>query len=106
MDDQDIQLIVVLTETGQIATMTAKYRPQVKIIAASVNAHVVRQMNAVRGVTGMKIPTFLGQDNLIKNILDEAKKLDHCRDGDKVAVVHGVKEGSPDQFNLLKIVRA
>ena len=42
LDDQDTQLIVVLTVTGGLATLTAKYRPAVKILAASVNAHVVR----------------------------------------------------------------
>ena len=63
-------------------------------------------MNAVRGVIGLKIPTLVGQDNVIKNILEEAKSMDLCRAGDKVAVIHGIKEGSPDQSNIMKILTA
>jgi pyruvate kinase len=56
--DLDLDLIVVLTDNGALARLVAKYRPSVKILAASVNAQVVRQMGAIRGVIGFKIPTF------------------------------------------------
>lgn len=84
--------------------MTAKYRPEVKILAASVNAHIVRQMNAVRGVTGLKVATLIGQDKVIDSIIQEAKNMDLCREGGKVAVIHGVREDSPDESNIMKIL--
>lgn len=57
-NDLNLDLIVVLTDTGSLARLVAKYRPSIKILAASVNSHVVRQLNASRGVIGFKIPTF------------------------------------------------
>jgi len=36
--DLNLDLIVVLTDTGSIARSVAKYRPSVKILAASVNS--------------------------------------------------------------------
>lgn len=104
LDQQDIQLIIVLTESGTLPRMTAKYRPEVKILAASVNAHIVRQMNAVRGVIGLKVATLIGQDKVIASIIQEAKEMDFCREGGKVAVIHGVREDSPDESNIMKIL--
>lgn len=104
LDQKDTQLIIVLTQTGRLARLTAKYRPEVKILAASVNASVVRQMNAVRGVIGLKIPTFQEQDNVINSIIDVAKSMDLCRDGGKVAVIHGINEDAPDESNIMKVL--
>lgn len=42
LDQKDIALIIVLTESGKLARLTSKYRPEVKIFACSINAHVVR----------------------------------------------------------------
>mgnify|MGYP003912998221 FL=1 len=64
-DQKDISLIVVLTESGKLAKLVSKYRPEVNILACSINASAVRQMNTMRGVFGFKIPTFQGTDNVI-----------------------------------------
>ena len=53
-------LIIVLTEHGNSARIVAKYRPKVPILACSINAYTVRQMNMSRGVIGLKIPSFQG----------------------------------------------
>ena len=65
-------MIVVLTETGRLARMVAKYRPSVPILACSTNMHVVKQLNASRGVVGYKIPSFQGTDNLVALLLKTA----------------------------------
>jgi pyruvate kinase len=56
--DLKLPLIVVLTDSGKLARLVAKYRPEVKILACSINGTVVRQMNVIRGCVGLKIPTF------------------------------------------------
>ena len=56
--DLSIDLIVVLTETGKIARMVAKYRPEVPILACSISMPIVRQLNTSRGVIVYKIPSF------------------------------------------------
>ena len=42
LDQKDIGLIIVLTESGKLARLVSKYRPEVNILACSINAHAVR----------------------------------------------------------------
>jgi pyruvate kinase len=56
--DLNIDLIIVLTDTGKIARYISKYKPPVPILACSVSLPVVRQLNTSRGVIGYKIPSF------------------------------------------------
>ena len=37
LDQRDIRMILVLTETGKIARLVSKYRPEVKIMACTSN---------------------------------------------------------------------
>ena len=53
LDQPDIGLILVTTETGQIARLVAKYRPEVKILATTKDAKVVEQINMCRGIIGV-----------------------------------------------------
>jgi len=66
LDQKDISLIIALTDTGKLARLISKYRPEVNILACSVNAAAVRQMNGVRGVIGLKLATLMGADNVIQ----------------------------------------
>ena len=82
--------------------MTAKFRPNVKILAASMNDHIVHQMNAVRGVVGLKVASNSIEADLdIEQIIEEAKKLNLCSDGGKVVVIKGV---SNDKTNVMRIL--
>mmetsp|Transcript_30847 Transcript_30847/g.22931 ORF Transcript_30847/g.22931 Transcript_30847/m.22931 type:complete len:149 (+) Transcript_30847:926-1372(+) len=56
--DLNIDLVIVLTDTGKIARYVAKYKPPVPILACSISMPVVRQLNTSRGVVGYKIPSF------------------------------------------------
>ena len=94
----------MLTESGKLARLVAKYRPSVTILACSINAHAVRQMNCMRGVVGLKIPTFQGTDNVIQFVITEAKKMGLTKAGSKVAVIHGTNEETPDESNIMKIL--
>ena len=42
LDNEDISVIVVLTQTGKLARLAAKYRPEVPILAVSDVTRVVR----------------------------------------------------------------
>ena len=63
--DLGLKLIIVLTDNGKIAQLTAKYRPAVRILAASTNDTVFRQFSTIRGVDGLKIPTQQGVDTVV-----------------------------------------
>lgn len=63
--DLDIDLVIIMTDTGNIARLVSKYRPSVPILACCVNNAIIRQLQVVRGITGFKIPTFIGADNIL-----------------------------------------
>jgi len=102
--DLNIDLIIVLTDTGKIARYVAKYRPPVPILACSVSLPVVKQLNTSRGVIGYKIPSFQGTDNLIQLVIKTAKEMGLCKPGNKVVTIHGSQEETPDESNILKIL--
>lgn len=56
--DLNIDLIIVVTDTGSIARLVSKYKPPVPILACSVVPSVIRNLNVVRGVWGFKIPAY------------------------------------------------
>ena len=102
--DLKIGLIIVLTDSGKLARLVSKYRPEVKILACSINGSIVRQMNTMRGCIGFKIPTFQGTDNVIQFVIQEARKMGLTKNTSQVAVIHGTNEDSPDESNIFKIL--
>jgi len=102
--DLHIGLIIVLTDSGKLARLVSKYRPEIKILACSINGSIVRQMNTIRGCIGFKIPTFQGTDNVIQFVIQEAKNMGLTKGGSQVAVIHGTNEDSPDESNIFKIL--
>ena len=42
--DLDIDMIIIMTDTGNIARLVSKYRPPVPILACCVNAQIIRQL--------------------------------------------------------------
>jgi pyruvate kinase len=72
--DLKVDLIVVLTETGKLARLVAKYKPEVAIICCSPNESVVQHMNLQRGVLGVYAKETLEIDAQISIALAEAKK--------------------------------
>lgn len=53
--DLGLRLIIVITDNGKIAQLTAKYRPAVPIFAATANQTVYNQFATIRGVQGLKL---------------------------------------------------
>ena len=100
----NIDIIIVLTDTGRIARFVAKYRPRQVILACSVSAHIVRQMNLSRGAKGFKVPSFQGTDMLLQVVIKAAKELGLCETGHKAITIHGTQEESPDESNVMEII--
>lgn len=102
--DLQIDLIIVLTDTGNLARLVSKYRPQVPILACSVSNSVIRQLQVSRGIIGYKIPSYQGTDNLIQLVVKQAKEMHLCKAGNKVVTIHGTNEETPDESSIMKIV--
>lgn len=101
--DIGARLIIVITETGATARMVAKYRPNQPILALCMSASVIRQLNITRGVMCLKIPSFLGTDNLIHDAMKYAVDAGYCKTGDNIVCLMGQNEESPEAVNIMKI---
>merc|ERR1719414_2868443 len=97
------KLIVALTETGSTAVAIAKYRPKAPILAITASETAVRQLLVSRGVVPMLTQSFVGTDSVIAKALAKAKEDGLVVAGDCVVAVHGTREETPGQSNLLKM---
>jgi pyruvate kinase len=87
--DIHAKIIICFSETGRMARRLAAYRPAQRIIVAADNYNVVKSCNASRGLIGFKIPTFLGREMLLQQIIQECKKRGFCIKGDTIVAVYG-----------------
>jgi len=101
--DINAMLIIVITENGSTARMVAKYRPKVPILALCMSSDVIRNLCLTRGVSGLKIPSFIGNDNLINDAIKFARDAGQCHKGDNIVCIMGQNEETPEIVNLLKI---
>lgn len=97
-------LIVVITENGHIARLIAKYKPKQPILALCMSSSVIRQLNVTRGVFTLKIPTYLGTDNLINNAINYAMENEYIKKGDKIVCITGQNENTPENVSMLKVM--
>ena len=102
-EDINASLIIVITETGATARLVAKYRPVQPVLALCMSASVIRQLNITRGVLTLKIPSFLGTDNLINDAMKYAVEAGYCKSGDNIVCLLGQNEESPEAVNIMKI---
>jgi pyruvate kinase len=101
--DINASLIVVITESGATARLVAKYKPTQIILALCMSSSVIRQLNITRGVITLKIPSFLGTDNLINDAMKYATDSGYCKKGDNVVCLLGQNEEAPEYVNIMKI---
>lgn len=64
---------------------------------------VIRQLNISRGIKTLKIPSFIGTDNLLNDAVKFAEKEGYISKGDNVVCLMGQKEDTPDQVNIIKV---
>ncbi len=101
--DINASLIIIITENGSTARMVAKYRPKQPILALCMSASVIRQLNITRGVYCLKIPSFLGTDNLIHDAMKYAVEAEYCKKGDNIVCLLGQNEETPEAVDIMKI---
>ncbi len=95
--------IVTITHTGATAKAISKYRPNVKIIALTDSDEVVRRLNIVWGVIGVKIKEITETDQTIqiaKNQLRESKLLNP---GDLIILTAGIPLFQRGSTNMIKV---
>lgn len=100
----DANAIVTVTESGYTARMTAKYRPQARVIAVSPRQSRVRKMQLLWGVYPLLGPASQNTDELIELSVACAKENDMIHEGDLVVVTAGLFVGKPGSTNLIKVI--
>jgi len=96
--------IICFTETGLMARLLSKFRPDAYIVAVSIEDKVIKGLSMHRGVMTLKIPSFQGIENIIKYAIRTALKRGFCSEGEPVVVIRGQHEEHPDQQNILQIM--
>ena len=104
--DLKVDMIVVLTETGKLARLVAKYKPSVPVICCSQNDFVVQTMAIQRGITGVLASEEMDMDQAVLHAIQEAKKAKLCIGGAKVVSITGTNEDTPEETNIMKIMNA
>jgi pyruvate kinase len=99
VEELQLKLVVVYSQTGSTARVFSKFRFPVPILALSSDAAILRRMALHFGVVPMEMPLPDDVDALVKNA--ETLLLDRklAGTGDRVAIVAGSSLGAPGTLN-------
>jgi len=89
--DLGASAVVAATESGYTALKTAKFRPQVPIVAATTTDQVRRQLALSWGITSKHVPFVSeGVDEVIEKAVGAAIDAEIAESGDTVVVMSGM----------------
>ncbi|MFN3134146.1 MAG: pyruvate kinase [Candidatus Kryptonium sp.] len=97
--------IVTITHTGATAKSIAKYRPAVPIIALTDNDEVVKHLNLVWGVAGIKLKEISETDKTIENAKIQLKESEILEGGDLIIMTAGIPLFQRGSTNMIKVER-
>lgn len=97
--------IVTITHTGATAKAISKYRPNVKIIALTDSDEVVRRLNIVWGVVGVKIKEITETDQTIQNAKIQLRESKLLNPGDLIILTAGIPLFQRGSTNMIKVER-
>ena len=97
--------IICATTSGHTARMVARYRPATRIVAATHDATVWRQLAFTWGVTQLLGAKIDSTDELIEARITLAQQAGVVATGDLVLIVAGVPVSQPGTTNMVKVHR-
>ena len=97
--------IICATTSGHTARMVARYRPATRIVAATHDATVWRQLAFTWGVTQLLGAKIDSTDELIEARIALAQQAGVVTTGDVVVIVAGVPVSQPGTINMVKVHR-
>ena len=97
--------IICATTSGHTARMVARYRPATRIVAATHDATVWRQLTFTWGVTQLLGAQIDSTDELIESRIALAQQAGVVATGDLVVIVAGVPVSQPGTTNMVKVHR-
>ncbi len=97
--------IICATTSGYTARMVARYRPATRIVAATHDVTVWRQLAFTWGVTQLLGAQIASTDELIEARIALAQQAGVVTTGDLVVIVAGVPVSQPGTTNMVKVHR-
>ena len=95
--------IMAITSSGYTARRMSKFRPGTCIIAATPYDKTFHQLSMVWGVQPIVVENLQNVDVLIYCCLEEAKKKELLKAGDKVVISAGVPLDVPGNTNMIRV---
>lgn len=97
------RVIATITHSGMTAKRIAKYRPKMPIIAFTESDEVLRQLNLVWGVTGIKVDELFDTDRSVRLMENYLKSHGHVKPGDRVVLATGIPVAKRGHTNMVTI---
>lgn len=99
----DARLIVTLTSSGHTARMVARHRPDIPILAVTVEERIRRRLALVWGVESTLIPSDQDTEAAVISSLEAARKTGLVQRGERVVITAGVPAGIKGQTNMVQV---
>ena len=96
--------ILTCTQSGSTARLVAKYRPSTRILAATPDDVVFRQMALVWGVTPLRMPEAESQEQMERLAIEAAVREGHLSSGQSAVITAGVPLHVAGTTNMIKVV--
>lgn len=96
--------IITVTISGFTAGKVARYKPDCRIIAATISEKVCRQMNLLWGVTPILLKKAESEEELFENAIAESRKSGYIKEGDIAVTTAGLPLGISGNTNMIKVV--
>ncbi|MBT5855018.1 pyruvate kinase [bacterium] len=107
-DENDADMMIAFTSSGNTALIASKLNPVVPIIASSDDDHVCRRLSMYRGVIPLKLPKpfskIPGWSEMIDLAVDDAKRRELLKTGDLVVITAGYPIGRPGGTNSIRMM--
>jgi len=97
--------IISLVQTGHMAQLLAKYRPNAPILAFSASIEIVNRLSLLRGVWGMMNSRFMDADSAFEELIQFLKQEGFVEDGDMILIAGGIPMKDMKSTNTLKVHR-
>lgn len=101
--DLNASAIITVTKSGTTARMISKYRPHTKIIGATIDKKVWRQLNLSWGVIPIMCEVKNNTDELFNHAVEVSLCANAVDKGDVVVITAGIPLGISGTTNMLKV---
>jgi pyruvate kinase len=103
--EQNASAILVCTRSGATARAISRFRPPMRIIAATPRAVTARQLALSWGVEPIVVPEAGNLDDVVRTAITAARTHGSVHDGDVIAVVAGPPDDVEPITDTLRILR-